>query len=293
LRAVSKDSRDELLASSRTRFRGRIRPDDAVLPGGDGGDGFKLTTASIDAARSLVHRRGFSLLGRIVQIGHDDAFMPFLAEANDMLTVVVPQELPRMRSLLDRFELSNVNIIVSIPPIAVPFDKDEVDGVWVHGDALHRNHRRALLLEIVRCLRPGGLVLVHHYPTVWRQSVRCAKALVGNASQAAIEVALRRLSEGRDTAVPGNFSSVATLPTMLSATGLRLKVSSHGYFGNRPGPNCFSEMADSEIAARLRSDAEFARVVGTDRGALTGLEEFLNFTCYKRPRPFGAGEFPH
>ena len=117
----------------------------------------KPTTASIDAARSFVHRRGFSLLGRIVQVGQDDAFMPFLAEANETLTVVIPRELPRIRRLLDRFELPNVDIIVSSSPIAVPFDKGEVDRVWVHGDALHRNHRRALLLEIARCLGPGWL----------------------------------------------------------------------------------------------------------------------------------------
>jgi pyruvate-formate lyase-activating enzyme len=287
--AAAIESRMDLRSRAPARFTGRIADNEPIkeylFRESETAEPIKVFSAKVPAYRKIVANRTFFQLGEVLLLGRNDAYMPFLAEANHSLTVVMTAASPVPMAIIDRFGLTNTEIVVTAAPEILNFEDGRFDGVWLDGALLHERDRNLMLSTASRLLRPRGLLHVCNYPTLWTQALLCAQLLVGTSTPGMRERALNRLAEGAGSTAPGNFGSGDRVAEMLSGKSFQLqKMVPNNYFGRKQQDNPLAALSSVEVAERLRRDSDFVRKLAADGTMLNGLEQYINFVCFRRPR---------
>lgn len=244
--------------------------------------------------RRMVRMRHFHRRGHVLQLGvSTPAIAPFLAEANDHLTIL-GSERPADQVRIDR--AAEVCRIFDLDPTAaaadlgavLPYADDTFDAIWVDGPTLHESDRGHLFAEAARVVRPGGTVLVHVAPGPGALLRRAARA-----TGAELDAILAVLDTGPSHDGPLNIVTVAEVRRTVKRCGMKLDIASP--LGQQwlppgvPGP-----VATAAVAAEIdRLAASY--VVEQRPGGPLGIEGSVTFAAMPDPakaeevEPAGAG----
>lgn len=232
--------------------------------------------------RGTVRQRGFFRLGRVLTAGRGiGGFIPFLAEANDAVTVVHTDKpfLLRTQRVCKQFNLSNLAYRHIDDLAGLGVGDGHFDGIWMDGGWLTAFGRRHVLAQCRRLLRKDGRLHIASAPSL---RARIKTVVDNDGIGAEAEAALAAMANGSVYDGVGGYLTSAQIAAALRPFGFDTDKALP------PAPRRGNLPADipargSALAARLE-DYDFRNRLRMEPGLLNAFEDNVSFTAVVRPR---------
>lgn len=233
-----------------------------------------------DQLRRFIRSRGLRGLKNVATVGAPKTWLPFLAEINGHLQILVDEEadVGVISTMMRRCELDNYNVDVIKKIIPFPADDGTLDAIVVGAGTIEVCEREALFVEFRRAMSERGFVSVNGYSSIGaltQRVLRSSGSTRGGERDKIVEI-LRR---GPNWGGSGNFGMMAQIDVLPGRSGLMIdkveRPAANRIGGAKAAPH--AELSNiSALASRLEDDGWVETAV-RDNTLVHGLELNLVF----------------